>query len=91
MSVDVAIEPLAREFERNGRVFVQMFRSHREGHGGTAIYMQNSLPGEATGHLCHLFKIEIENGRETVGESLSVHRSVDAPMIEDARIAGQAQ
>jgi hypothetical protein len=49
------------------------------------VYLENSKPGEAHGHKFHVFKIDIADGKEQLGETLSVQQNCDAAIT----IAGQ--
>jgi hypothetical protein len=39
--------------------------------------IQNSLPGRASGHRFVVFKIDIENGREQLGEEIASPHTLD--------------
>jgi len=65
----VAGDLLPRDLVHGGKTFTQLFRSH--GKGGKVVMLENSLPGRASGHRFVVFKIEIENGREQLGEEIA--------------------
>jgi hypothetical protein len=39
--------------------------------------LENSLPGRASGHRFVVFKIDIENGREQLGEEIASPHTLD--------------
>ena len=71
------VEPLPRDLRHNGAWLTEMFRQRRRGEGGIAIYLQNSKPGEVTGHVFKVFQIDIVNEREVIGSELAVEHSLD--------------
>ena len=66
---------LPRDLVHEGRTFTQLFRSH--GKGGKVVMLENSLPGRASGHHFVVFKIDVENGREQLGEEIASPNTLD--------------
>jgi hypothetical protein len=44
--------------------------------GGKVVMLENSLPGRADGHRFVVFKIDIENGREQLGEEIASRQTL---------------
>ncbi len=66
---------LPRDIVHEGKTFTQLFRSH--GKGGKVVMLENSSPGRADGHRFVVFKIDMENGREQLGEQIASPYTLD--------------
>jgi hypothetical protein len=67
-NISELVRRLPRDLQHDGHSLTELYRQKKD--GGVNVYLQNSRLGEVTGHLFRVYRIEIINGREVLGDEL---------------------